>query len=107
MTLLQLALFQTKGPISAMLLMEPTGQVYINQISCFITPLSHGNNYLLILYDYDSNSILAEPIKNHTTTATSLLAGYMTLHAKLCAAGLQPCLQCLNNECTEPLKQFL
>ncbi|MCK7513582.1 MAG: hypothetical protein MZV70_62545 [Desulfobacterales bacterium] len=35
--------------------MEPTGQVYTDQTGRFITPSSNGNNYLLILYDYDSN----------------------------------------------------
>jgi hypothetical protein len=55
--------------------MTPTGQVYTNQTGRFITPSSNGNNYLLILYDYDSNAILAEPLKDHTP-GTAILAGY-------------------------------
>jgi hypothetical protein len=43
-------------------IMEPTGQIYTDQTGQFVTPSSNGNNYLLILYDYDSNCILAKPL---------------------------------------------
>jgi len=43
-------------------MMEPTGQIYSNSTGCFIAPSSMGNNYLLIIYDHDSYSILAKPI---------------------------------------------
>jgi hypothetical protein len=84
---------------------EPTGQVYTDQTGRFIIPSSTGNNYLLVLYDYDSNSILAEPMKNRT--AKSILAAYKSVHAKLCAAGLRPKLQRLDNECSQVLKDFM
>ena len=41
--------------------MAPTGQIYTDQTGKFITPSSNGNNYLMIVYDYDSNHIFAEP----------------------------------------------
>jgi hypothetical protein len=50
---------------------QPTGQIYSNLTGKFIEPSSNGNNYILIIYDYDSNSILAEPMK--TRTAKSIL----------------------------------
>ena len=84
---------------------EPTGQVFTDQTGRFVTPSSTGNNYLLLLYDFDSNAIIAEPIKNRT--GPSILAGYTRLHATLLNAGLHPRLQRLDNECSEPLKQFL
>jgi Reverse transcriptase (RNA-dependent DNA polymerase) len=84
---------------------EPTGQIYTDQTGRFVTPSSTGNNYLMVLYDYDSNSILAEPTKNKT--AEAILAAYKTLHARLCAAGLRPKLQRLDNECSTLLKQFM
>jgi hypothetical protein len=84
--------------------MAPTSQVYTNQTGRFITPSSNGNNYLLILYDYDSNAILAEPLKDRTGT-TILAAGYQKLHAALSTAGLRPQLQRLNNECSIALKK--
>jgi Reverse transcriptase (RNA-dependent DNA polymerase) len=84
---------------------EPTGQIYTDQTGRFVTPSSNGNNYLVILYDYDSNSILAEPTKNKS--AESILTAYKALHARLCAAGLRPQLQRLDNECSTLLKQFM
>ena len=39
--------------------MEPTGQIYSDQTGRFVTPSSTGNQYLMILYDYDSNHIFA------------------------------------------------
>ena len=66
--------------------METTGQIYTDQTGQFVIPSSEGNNYLLILYDYDSNAILAEPMR--TRTGKSILQAYKTIHAILCKAGL-------------------
>jgi hypothetical protein len=85
--------------------MEPRGQVKTNQTGRFITPLSNDNNYLLIIYNYNSNGILVEPIKNRT--GASILVGYQALYAKLYAVGLRPCLQCLDNKCAKPLKALV
>jgi hypothetical protein len=45
----------------------------------------------MILYDYDTNAIFPEHVKNRT--ATSLLLAYKILHARLYAAGFRPKLQ--------------
>jgi hypothetical protein len=87
------------------LIFEPTGQIYTDQTGKFVTPSSNGNNYLMVVYDYDSNCIFAEPFKNKS--AQSILTAYQTVHAKLCAAGLRPQLQRLDNECSAILKQFM
>ena len=81
-----------------------TGQIHTDQTGQFIVPSSTGNNYLLILYDYDSNSILAEPMRNRT--GQCILLAYKAVHARLVAAGLRPQLQRLDNECSEALKDF-
>jgi hypothetical protein len=86
-------------------IMEPTGQIYTDQTGKFITPSSNGNNYLMIVYDYDSNHIFATPFK--TRTAKYILDAYKIVHAQLCVAGLRPQLQRLDNECSENLKEFL
>jgi hypothetical protein len=41
-----------------------TGNIGSDQTGRFIVPSTSGNNYLFILYDYDSNLIQAEPIPN-------------------------------------------
>ena len=69
------------------LAMESTGQIYSDQTGCFIAPsVNKGNQYLSVMYDYDSNSIHAEPMKNKTTN--SILAAYKIVHKQLCMAGL-------------------
>ena len=37
---------------------------YSDQTGKFIIQSSRGNNYIFILYDYDSNSVLSIPINN-------------------------------------------
>ena len=83
----------------------PTGQIYSDQTGRFVIPSSTGNNYIMIIYDYDSNFIFAQPYKNRT--AKCLLDAYKILHARLCNAGLKPRLQRLDNECSQMLKEFM
>jgi hypothetical protein len=86
-------------------LLEPTGQIYTDQTGKFAVPSSTGNNYLLILYNYDSNSIWAEPLK--AQAAKDIVTAYNTLHTMLCCTGLHPQLQCLDNKCPGTLKEFI
>jgi hypothetical protein len=41
-------------------------QIYTDQTGIFTLVSSKGNKYIMILYDYDRNSILAQPIKDRT-----------------------------------------
>jgi hypothetical protein len=41
-------------------------QIYTDQTGIFPVVSSEGNKYIMILYDYDSNTILAQPIKDRT-----------------------------------------
>jgi hypothetical protein len=60
---------------------------------------------MLIVYDYDSNSILAAPMPRRT--GPCILHAYQYLHSRLIAAGLRPQLQRLDNEASEILKDFM
>jgi hypothetical protein len=42
------------------------GQIYTDQTGRFPVVSSKGNKYIMILYDIDSNTILAQPIKDRT-----------------------------------------
>ena len=85
---------------------EPAaGQIHTNQTGRFVVASNTGNNYILVLYDYDSNSILVEPM--HNRTGACILTAFKVLHARLVAAGLRPHLQRLDNECSAALKMFL
>lgn len=85
---------------------EPTGKVvYTDQTGKFPYISISGNNYIMVIYDYDSNAILMEPIGNRK--GPTLLAAHQQLHARLTNAGLRPSYIMLNNECSNAVKNFL
>jgi hypothetical protein len=43
------------------------GQIYTDQTGHFPVISSKVNKYIMVLYEYDGNAILAEPIKNRTS----------------------------------------
>jgi hypothetical protein len=82
-----------------------TGQIHSDQTGKFIVASSAGHNYILVVYDYDSNAILVEPMRSRT--GPCILAAYQAIHTRLVIAGLRPQLQRLDNECSAALKTFL
>ena len=46
--------------------MEITGKIYTDQTGRFPVTSSKGSKYLMVLYDYDSNAILSEPLKSRS-----------------------------------------
>jgi hypothetical protein len=84
---------------------EITGKTYSDQTGRFpITP-SRGNKYIMIVYDYETNAILSEPLKYRNKN--ELLRAYTNLHALLVACGLKPVLHILDNEVPGKLKHFM
>jgi hypothetical protein len=81
-----------------------TGKMYSDQTGRFPIPSRSGNNYMFVLYDYDSNSIHAEPIPNRESQ--TILKAYKCVLDKLNRAGLHPKLHHLDNECSSALKEF-
>jgi hypothetical protein len=86
-------------------IVDITGQIYSDQTGRFPVTSSKGNQYIMIVYDYDSAAILAEPLKNRTEQ--ELVRAYSKLHQHLTDRGLKPQLQKLDNECPSALKQFM
>jgi hypothetical protein len=84
---------------------EVTGQIYSDQTGRFPQTSSRGNKYIMIVYDYDSNAILAEPITSRTEN--ELVRAYTKLHTTLTDRGLKPILQKLDNEAPGKLKAFM
>jgi hypothetical protein len=81
------------------------GQIYTDQPGRFPLVLSKGNKYIMILYDYDSNAILAQPIKDQT--APELIKDFQVMEQRLVARGLKPKLMKLDNEASKLLKSYL
>jgi hypothetical protein len=66
---------------------------------------SKGNKYIMVLYDYDSNAILAQPIKDRT--APELLKAFQIMEQELVARGLKSKLMKLDNEASKLLETYL
>ena len=81
------------------------GTMYSDITGKFVSPSSNGNNYLLLVYDFDSNNILPVPMKNRTKE--SHRKAYEIAHKKLVAGGCRPKLHLLDNECSQHLKDFM
>jgi hypothetical protein len=84
---------------------ETTGRTFSDQTGRFLIPSSTGNNYVFVMYDYDSNSIHAEPMPN--CTAKSHVTAYTVVHNKLVKAGLRPKMHMLDNECSRLLHDYI
>jgi hypothetical protein len=81
------------------------GQLYTDQTGRFPVLSSRGNKYTMILYDYDSNVILVQPIKDRT--APELFKAFQFMEQELVARGLTPKLMKLDNEASKLLKAYL
>ena len=55
----------------------------------------------MLMYEYDSNSILVHPMKNRT--ATDITNSFTFLYERLCQAGLKPRFDKLDNEAPKNL----
>ena len=76
---------------------DPTGK--------FLFPSTKGNEYILCGYNYDSNHVLAEPMKNRKNA--SQIKSVTTIIKKLKAAGLRPTFHILDNEVSTYIIDFL
>jgi hypothetical protein len=81
------------------------GQIYTDQTGRLPVVSSKGNKYIMVLYDYDSSAILANPIKDRT--APELLKAFHFMEQELVARGLTPKLMKLDNEASTLLKDYL
>ena len=66
---------------------------------------TRGNQYILVIYDYDSNVILAEPLKSRV--AREIKRGFLKLNETLARRGCQPKIYILDNEASNELKNSL
>jgi hypothetical protein len=81
------------------------GQIYTDQTGRFPAVSRKGNKYIMILYDYYSNAIFAQPFKDRT--AYELLKAFQVMERELMARGLRPELMKLDNEASKLLKEYL
>ena len=81
---------------------QSTDKAYLDLTGRFPYCSSRGNQYILIGYHYDSNTILGVPLKNRQ--ATTITIGWNTLNDKLKQAGEKVNIWVLDNESSQDLK---
>ena len=96
---------RTNDVIAVITPFKQSRQAYSDQTGKFPYKSSRGNEYLLIVYDYDSNAILAEPLKSKA--AASIRDGWKKIHEKLERRGVAPNLYLLDNEISHEFKKAL
>jgi hypothetical protein len=79
--------------------------VYTDPTGKFLVPSVSGNQYVLVVYEYDSNYIHAEPMIDQT--GPSIISAYQRGVAFLQSRSFKALLQCLDNEATGALQEFL
>ena len=85
--------------------MDLKGKNYTDQTGRFPVTSSNGNKYILVTYNYDSNTIHVEPLKK--IPGLDLTKSYQKLHRLLTNRGSKPHLHILDNECPNVLKNFM
>ena len=78
-----------------------TGTISTDQTGGFPVTSRWGNKYIMVLYDFDTNAILATTIKSRK--ADQLVKGYNELYDILKQAGIQPEIQRLDNKTLKDL----
>ena len=84
---------------------KPKETTYSDQTGRFPYRSSRGNEYIMVMYDYDSNAILATPLKNRQ--AKTIADAWELLHNRLTSHGHPTKNFLLDNECSLDLKQAL
>ena len=84
---------------------EFSNKIYTDQTGRFPVTSSRGYKYIMIAYDYDSNNILAEPLKSRT--GLSIKNAYHKIRQLLISHGLTPQTHILDNECSQVLKTYM
>ena len=84
---------------------SPKNTAYGDLTGRFPHKSSRGNQYLLVIYDYDSNAISAEPLK--TRSASEITKAWINIHEKLAKQGTAPSIYIIGNEASNELKTAL
>jgi hypothetical protein len=71
------------------------GKIYNEQTGRFPVISSRGNVSIMVLYEYDRNAIMAEPIRDNK--AAELLCSFQVMEQKPTSRGFKPNLMTLDN----------
>ena len=97
--------YKVRTQMAYLQMIEVTGKFITDQTGRFPVMSSRRSKYLMVLYDHDSNAILANPLTSRNER--ELIRSTRVLHAYLYDRGLTPQYQMLDNEYPGGLKIFL
>ena len=83
----------------------PTGCTYSNLTGHFPVQSNRGANYILVVYEYDSNAIIVQPLRNRT--APEIKRVFQSVVHYFNERGLRPRLHTLDNEASSILCDYL
>ena len=87
----------SRAPDVFLLVKDMNGKIYTGQTGRFPVTWSKGNRYVMIVYDYISNTIHAKCMKSRCEH--ELEHAYQKIHDILKACGLKPKMNFPDNEC--------
>jgi hypothetical protein len=79
--------------------------IYTDPTGKFLTPSVSGNQFIIIVYEYDGNYIYGAPMPDRT--GPSIIAAYKIAIHLFESRGFKPLLQQLNNEASRALQTFM
>ncbi len=77
--------------------------MYTDQTGRLPKKSSRGHQYIMVLIEIDSNTILVEAMKNRTTG--EMIQAYQVLVECFCSAGINPTMHIPDNECSAEFKE--
>ena len=86
-----------------MIMNDETSMGFMDLTGKFPHCSASGHEYLLLVYNYDANAILVEPLKNRQ--AKTIADGWENINQKFATAGVQPNTYVLDNEVSNTLNK--
>ncbi len=80
-------------------------KIFTDQTRCFPKNSSHGNQYIMVLIDVNSDAILVELMKNRTSG--KMIRAYQTLIDRLRTTGSISKLHVLDNKCSQDFRDTI
>jgi hypothetical protein len=82
-----------------------TGMIFTDPTGRFLAPSTSGNQYILVVYEYDGNFIHAKPMVDRK--GPSIIAAYKQAVSLFESRGFKPLLQKLDNEASSSLQSLM
>ena len=84
---------------------QATGKIYGDPTGRFVAPSISGNEYILVVYNYDANTIHVEAFQSRQTI--HIIDAYKKILGDLSAHGISPTLLTIDNEISTALVDFI